>query len=130
VGKGRARTERRSRTSVLRASALAARSESARAARQKPRLSVHLPIGEIDAAGERHLSGLVRVLCPVRGSRTMFSMPLAYSSTLDRRPPVAHTCDGFRPTWRSFGARASRVVLKNSRLKQVAITSCVSSAQR
>ena len=39
--------------------------------------------------------------------RTRFSMPLAYPSTLDRRPPVAHVRDGRRPTWRSFGARAS-----------------------
>jgi hypothetical protein len=35
-------------------------------------------------------------------SRTMFFMPLAYPSTLDRRLAVAER----RPTWRSFGARS------------------------
>ncbi len=48
-----------------------------------------------------------------RRSRTMLSMPLAYSSTLDHRPPVAHIRGGRRPTWRSFGARASRTVRKS-----------------
>jgi hypothetical protein len=38
---------------------------------------------------------------------TMLSMPLAYPSTLDRRPPMAHIRNGRRPTWRSFGARSS-----------------------
>jgi hypothetical protein len=52
------------------------------------------------------------VLCLVRRSETMFSMPLAYSSTLDQRLPVAHTRDGRRPTWRSLGARTSRALEK------------------
>jgi len=34
-------------------------------------------------------------------------MPLAYPSTLDHRPLVAHVRGGRRPTWRSFGARSS-----------------------
>ena len=38
--------------------------------------------------------------------RTMFSMPLANPSTLDRRPASALTW-GRRPTWRGAGARAS-----------------------
>jgi hypothetical protein len=36
----------------------------------------------------------------------MFSKPLAYPSTLDRRPPSCATRER-RPTWRGFGARAS-----------------------
>jgi hypothetical protein len=47
----------------------------------------------------------------------MFSMPLAYSSTLDQRQPVAHIRDGRRPTWRSLGARTSRAVLEKRRQK-------------
>ena len=58
--------------------------------------------------------------------RTMFSKPLAYPSTLDRRPPAAHRASGWRPTWRSFGARASHVDRKNSRLKQTLIASVLS----
>src|SRR5438132_12028983 len=46
---------------------------------------------EIDAAGERRRQAMGRVLCLVRRRRTMFSMPLAYPSTLDHRPQVAHT---------------------------------------
>ena len=47
------------------------------------------PRGEIDAAGDalRRVM-VVSSVSPVR-SRTMFSMPLAYPSTLDHRPPVA-----------------------------------------
>jgi hypothetical protein len=41
-------------------------------------------------------------------ARTMFFKPLAYPSTLDHRQPVA-LADGRRPTWRSFGARATVV---------------------
>jgi hypothetical protein len=88
-----------------------------RAARQKPRLSVHLPPREIDAAGEHHLSGLVTSSVSSAGSETMFSMPLAYSSTLDQRQPVAHIRDGRRPTWRSLGARTSRAALEERRQK-------------
>lgn len=53
----------------------------------------------------------------------MFSMPLAYPSTLDRRPAAARLRRGRRPTWRSFGARSSRSVPENRRLKQTLITS-------
>src|SRR3954454_5522281 len=56
-------------------------------------------------------------------SRMMFSMPLAYPSTLDRRLPVAHVRGGRRPTWRGFGARASAVLLEKSRLKRTLIAS-------
>jgi hypothetical protein len=38
--------------------------------------------------------------------RTMLSMPLAYPSTLDHRPPIAQIRNGRRPTWRGVGARA------------------------
>jgi hypothetical protein len=48
--------------------------------------------------------------------RAMFSEPLAYSSTLDQRPPVARPRDR-RPTWRSFGARVSHTRWKIRRLK-------------
>ena len=50
-------------------------------------------------------------------SRTMFSMPLAYPSTLDHRPPVAHIHSDRRPTWRGFGARASRAVVGKAQAK-------------
>ena len=53
------------------------------------RLSVHPPLWEIDAAGGLHPNGSSSYGSSGR-SRTMFSMPLAYPSTLDRRPPVAH----------------------------------------
>ena len=46
---------------------------------------------------------------PVR--RTMFSKPLAYPSTLDRRLSVVHTGNR-RPTWRSFGAGVVRSSVK------------------
>jgi hypothetical protein len=45
---------------------------------------------EIDAAGERRPSGYGSSFSVSSGrSRTMFSMPLAYPSTLDRRPLIA-----------------------------------------
>src|ERR671915_2333590 len=78
---------------------------------------------EIDAAGERHLSGRSRVLCVVARRRTMFSMPLAYPSALDHRPLVAHIRNGRRPTWRGFGARASRADSEKSKLKLPLIAS-------
>jgi hypothetical protein len=53
---------------------------------------------------------------------TRFSMPLAYPSTLDRRP-VAHVRDGRRPTWRGVGARASARRGKKCRLKHTLISS-------
>src|SRR5262249_36864500 len=40
-----------------------------------------------------------RVLCHVRTRRTMFSMPLAYPSTLDRRPPVAQRALRWTPSY-------------------------------
>src|SRR5262249_49701872 len=43
---------------------------------------------EVDAVGEAS-PGTDRALSRPAGGRTMFSMPLAYSSTLDRRPPGA-----------------------------------------
>jgi hypothetical protein len=49
----------------------------------------------------------------------MFSMPLAYPSTLDR--DLVHR--GRRPTWRGFGARASDASLENRRLKLTLIAS-------
>src|SRR6266540_3756833 len=56
-------------------------------------------------------------------SRTMFSMPLAYPSTLDHRPLVAHVRSRRRPTWRSFGARTSCAALEKRKLKQTLIAS-------
>jgi hypothetical protein len=50
---------------------------------------------------------LCRVLCLADRSRAMLSMPLAYPSTLDRRPQIVHVRCGRRPTWRDVGARAS-----------------------
>ena len=47
-------------------------------------------------------SSFLRSMSRTGLSRTMFSMPLAYPSTLDRRLSVAER----RPTWRSFGARS------------------------
>lgn len=55
--------------------------------------------------------------------RPMLSMPLAYPSTLDRRPLVAHVPSGRRPTWRSFGARASAGGWKIHRQKHTLIAS-------
>src|SRR5262249_30519277 len=48
---------------------------------------------------------------PAPSGKTMLSMPLAYPSTLDRRSP---TRGDRRPTWRSFGARASTVCEKST----------------
>src|SRR5207248_5247098 len=46
---------------------------------------------EIDAAGARHRQAIAgRSLSRSGRGRTMFSMPLAYPSTLDHRPLVAH----------------------------------------
>ena len=65
-------------------------------ARQTRCPSVQLPRREIDAAA-------------APSGQTMLSMPLAYPSTLDRRSPIR---EDRRPTWRSFGARASTVCEK------------------
>jgi hypothetical protein len=50
---------------------------------------------------------------PAGMSSALLSMPLAYPSTLDRRSPRS----GLRPTWRGFGARASRTGRKIRRQK-------------
>src|SRR5262249_10752013 len=60
---------------------------------------------KVDAAADRLRP--VLELCHARLSRTMFSMPLAHPSTLDRQLR--------RPTWRSFGARRSCVSGKIAR---------------
>jgi hypothetical protein len=78
---------------------------------------------EIDAAGERLPAAMVVLLSRPSRSRTMFSMPLAYPSSLDRRSRVAYIRDGRRPTWRSFGARASRAFHKKTMLKPTLIAS-------
>jgi len=54
--------------------------------------------------------------------RAMFSKPLAYPSTLDRLPPLAHSA-GSRPSWRGFGARAHAPALKIRTLKRTPISS-------
>jgi len=50
--------------------------------------------------------------------RTMLSMPLAYPSTLDRRPRIAQIRNGRRPTWRGVGARAQEVLSEKGRQKR------------
>jgi hypothetical protein len=52
--------------------------------------------------------------------RTMLSKPLANPSTLDHATAVAQPT-GARPTWRSFGARASHARPEIRRLKQTLI---------
>jgi hypothetical protein len=56
---------------------------------------------------------------------TVLSMPLAYPSTLDHRPPIAHIRNGRRPTWRSFGAGSShygrKLAGKSTRLLSASI---------
>jgi hypothetical protein len=67
-----------------------------------------------------------RLLCHVRARvRTMFSKPLAYPSTLDQRPPLAHVRECRRPTWRSFGARFPDLRSSNRTLKPTLISSAV-----
>jgi hypothetical protein len=55
--------------------------------------------------------------------RTMLSMPLAYPSTLDHRPPIAQIRNGRRPTWRGVGARAQDALLEKGKLKRTLIAS-------
>jgi hypothetical protein len=66
---------------------------------------------------DRSRPAVCRVLCLARPvSRAMFSKPLAYPSTLDRRPPGCATRER-RPTWRGFGARVSCSNPENTQAK-------------
>ena len=88
--------------------------------RREPGLSIHLHRGR----STQQASVLASSFLSRRPKGpAMFSMPLAYPSTLDRRPLAAHLRSGRRPTWRSFGARASFAVLENRRLKHTLIAS-------
>jgi hypothetical protein len=92
-------------------------------------LSVHLPLREIDAAG---VGGSARKQSAVVSddslgrSRTMFSMPLAYSSTLDQRPSVARSTSYVEELW-SPSLALSR---EKRRLKQTLIASVLFHAKR
>jgi hypothetical protein len=64
--------------------------------------SPSIPRKEIDAEQSR-----VNALDGARlSAEPPMSMPLAYPSTLDRRPDACTRTD-LRPTWRGFGARVS-----------------------
>ena len=87
-------------------------------------LSIHVPQRRgVDAAGGPTPIGFPRrVLCLARlESRAMFSKPLAYPSTLDRRSTGCST-RGRCPTWRGFGARVSCSTRKKHRQKHTHIS--------
>jgi hypothetical protein len=68
------------------------------------------PRSERDVLPFRRSRSVVASLSrPTGKRRTMFSKPLAYPSTLDRRAPTERA---HRPTWRSSGARARAPVEK------------------
>jgi hypothetical protein len=69
--------------------------------------------------------------CAVLGERAEppMSMPLAYPSTLDRRPQAC-TSAGAASSWRGFGAGASCVSEKSARNSKRECVSAISSAER
>jgi hypothetical protein len=87
------------------------------------RLSVHPPTGDRRSRRAPEAGDGRVVMSRPAGRRTMLSMPLAYPSTLDHRPPIAQIRNGRRPTWRSFGARARQLRKEKCRLKQTLIAS-------
>jgi hypothetical protein len=88
-------------------------------------LSIHDPDGGVDAAAD-HLRGRTRPLS--RPPRTPNDVVQATRLPFDPGSPTAGCAirDGRRPTWRSFGARASRTSPKIGRQKPKLMTSLYS----
>src|SRR5690349_14671683 len=93
-------------------------------ARQKPRLSIHPPgDGRSTQQASATYRGLVASSVTSGRGQTMLSMPLAYPSTLDHRPLVAHGAVVGVLRGGALEPEPQTLLLENRRLKQTLIAS-------